>query len=561
MRPLLLLTTLGLLVVATACSNSSVAPTSTQEEGTEARYCASQAAEEYLGSKWESPNRARSGTPPDTHVLTIEVESTSQWTRVEVSGVDSATSEYALLQGGSGIDFSADGLEIFLEESPEENGPALEPPLLLTAVAIVQPRDEDIVFRIVKPPAGTVTYTLSDTSGKTRTEMARFVRGPGDEDNRSTFSLELDALPPPLTFAGNDGRYTGPLFDTHLHLVGSKDQDNTAASGDRLHVRPETAESFFATMADENIVGLIGFLPALHEHFVPDRWFNDPYQGGGALDVVLGCPNMIVPFLHPNSHIGIPPQADGPRLPGFIADQIQESPIPFKGIGEIHTGYPQTDSYAEMSLVDPTMLQLFEYAAVNDLVLMVHPEMDAVHDLRIALDRRPGADFLIHGLVDDFDRTQIAEVLMDLFREHENLYFSVDANLMLGYDLMNSETRNKEQFLGNLRSERTYYRVLASALAFWKPIIEAHPTRMMWGTDLYYVWHYEPEVIHEIVRFGRDFIGGLTPEVQEMFGYRNALRMLDLPGATTAMPLGFPRLHWPLETGSVYGETVTSAHR
>ena len=560
MRPLLLLTALVVLVVDAACSNTSVAPTSTQEEGTEARYCVSQAAEEYPGSRWESPNRARSGKPPDTHVLTIEVESTSQWTRVEVSGVDSATSEYALLQGGSGIDFSADGLEIFLQESPEENGPALQQPLLLTAVAIVQPRDEDIVFRIVKPRAGTVTYTLSDTSGRSRTEIARFVRGPGDEDNRSTFILELDALPPPLTFAGNDGRYTGPLFDTHLHLVGSKDQDNTAASDDRLHVRPETAESFFATMAHENIVGVIGFLPSLHEHFVPDRSFNDPYQEG-TLDVVLGCPNMIVPFLHPNSHIGIPPQADGPRLPGFIADQIQESPIPFKGIGEIHAGYPQTDSYAEMSLVDPTMLELFEYAAVNDLVLMVHPEMDAVDDLRIALDRHPGADFLIHGLVDDFDRTQIAEVLMDLFRDHENLYFSVDANLMLGYDLMNFETRNKEQFLGNLRSESTYYRVLASALAFWKPIIEAHPTRMMWGTDLYYIWHYEPEVIHEIVRFGRDFIGGLTPEVQEMFGYRNALRMLDLPGATTAIPLGFPRLHWPLETGSVYGETVTTAHR
>jgi len=36
------------------------------------------------------------------------------------------------------------------------------------------------------------------------------------------------------------------------------------------------------------------------------------------------------------------------------------------------------------------------------------------------------------------------------------------------------------------------------AMAFWQPVIEAHPTRMMWGTDLYYWWHYEPDVINMI---------------------------------------------------------------
>ncbi len=74
-----------------------------------------------------------------------------------------------------------------------------------------------------------------------------------------------------------------------------------------------------------------------------------------------------------------------------------------------------------------------------------------------------------------------------------------------------------------------YYRLLASALVFWKPIIEADPTRMMWGSDLFYWWHYEPDVIHEIAKFGRDFISGLDPEVQERFAYGNAVEMLNLP--------------------------------
>ena len=57
----------------------------------------------------------------------------------------------------------------------------------------------------------------------------------------------------------------------------------------------------------------------------------------------------------------------------------------------------------------------------------------------------------------------------------------------------------------------------------------ALPTRMMWGTDLIYSWNFEAAVIHELTRFGRDFIAGLDPEVQERVAYRNAAEMLGLP--------------------------------
>ena len=52
---------------------------------------------------------------------------------------------------------------------------------------------------------------------------------------------------------------------------------------------------------------------------------------------------------------------------------------------------------------------------------------------------------------------------------------------------------------------------------------------MMWGTDLVFSWHYQPDVIHEIAQFGRDFTAGLHPEVQERFTYRNAIVMLGFP--------------------------------
>ena len=100
---------------------------------------------------------------------------------------------------------------------------------------------------------------------------------------------------------------------------------------------------------------------------------------------------------------------------------------------------------------------------------------------------------------------------------------------MEGYSLGDDRIKNKEQFMANSQSKRMYYRLLASAQVFWKPIIEAYPTRMVWGTDPFYWWHFEPDVIHELIQFSRDFIAGLDPEVQERFAYRNAVELLRLP--------------------------------
>ena len=85
----------------------------------------------------------------------------------------------------------------------------------------------------------------------------------------------------------------------------------------------------------------------------------------------------------------------------------------------------------------------------------------------------------------------------------------------------------KEKFMNILHSKGMYYRLLAAAIHHWKPLIEAYPDRMMWGTDALYSWHFEHEVYSELTWFAREFIGGLSPEVQEKFGYRNAERMLS----------------------------------
>ena len=125
-------------------------------------------------------------------------------------------------------------------------------------------------------------------------------------ENDKIFTLDLESLPPPISLSAED-RYRGPLFDAHAHLVGSRDIKHTGAEDDRLHINPETADEIFGILDDENIIGLIGFLPVIHEYFVAedslfsvDAAFNRTYQNE-TKSVVNRSDNKITPFLHPNS--------------------------------------------------------------------------------------------------------------------------------------------------------------------------------------------------------------------------------------------------------------------
>ena len=458
---------------------------------------------------------------------------------MEVTGVESMTSKYAIIRGDGQINVGIEGLDVY-DLSRPEGGPYQKQKVVLEIDAIVQKEVDTAVFRIRKGNSGTTVYKLLSGKGNSTKEIARFTNDGTDNgdnlktflppmtdngDNLKTFLLDLDALPSPISFPAAEEQYKDQLFDAHAHLVGSKYREHTAAQDDRVHISPETAEKFFAILDRENIVGLIGFLPVIHEFFDGDDSYNRSYQEQ-ILSVVNRCDTKLIPFLYPYSHIGIPPNEHGHNLPNLIDQNYRGNPIPFRGIGEIHSGGILTDSYAGMRLVDPAMLELYDYAAGNDLIVMIHPELSNIEDLQLALMHNPKTIFLLHGLVNTSEA--IAEELDALFREHQNVYYSVDAQLIPEYDLHNAQVKNKEQFMANLHSQPMYYRLLASALVYFKPIIDAHPTRMMWGTDLIYSWNFGPDVIHELTQFSRDFIAGLAPEAQEMFAYKNAMEMLDL---------------------------------
>ena len=363
--------------------------------------CAALMADETLRAVEDTVNGHGSGPAPDTYALKVVVETTSLWTSVEVTGVESITSKYAITRDDGEINVDIEGLMVFELSRPE--GRIYHQKVVLEIDAIVQKEGATAVFRIRKENSGMTVYKLFSGNGNSPKEIARFTNsGTDNGDNLETFLLDLNALPSPISFPTAKERYKGPLFDAHVHLVGSKDRENTEARYDRLHINPETAEKFFAIMDKENVKGLIGFLPVIHEYFVGDDSYNRPYQEQ-TLSVVNRCDNKLIPFLYPKSHIGIPPQEHGHKLPKLIDQNYRGNPIPFRGIGEIHSGGILTDSYANMRLIDPAMLELYDYAAVNDLIVMIHPELSDIEDVHRALTHNPNTIFLLHGLVNNFE--------------------------------------------------------------------------------------------------------------------------------------------------------------
>jgi len=312
--------------------------------------------------------------------------------------------------------------------------------------------------------------------------------------------------------------YMGPLFDAHLHLIGPESEGMTGVEDDRLFINPENADDFFAMMDKQGVIGLIGFLPINHENFISAQAFNDLILNPAGAVVNRSC-ERIIPFLYPTSRIGVDPTELKLEL---IDDYIKDNSIPFKGIGELHGGdYPgeEVPIYAGHKLNDQVMLELYDYAAENNLVVMIHPQVIDLEDLRDALQHNRKTVFLLHG------GNGVEKFLPTLFQEYENLYYSLDA-ILLGDSDIAGDGMTKEEVMNNLQSKRMRYRLLAAALNNWKPLIEAYPDRMMWGTDALYSWHFDHDLYSEVTWFARDFIGGLRPEVQERFAYQNAEELI-----------------------------------
>jgi len=455
------------------------------------------------------------GPPPETYLVKVYVETTSYWTSVEVEGLQSITvASYIQHQDRDfNKNVDVDGITVY-ELSRSETDADVLPPITAEYDAIVQKDGETATFRIDKDDSGITIYKLYSVFANSTKEIARFVHDGNEKvgENVKTFSLDLGVLSTPLSFP--EEKYNGPLFDAHLHLTGQDSQDSPEGVGyTKLLINTKNADEIFAMFDTLGVTGIIGFLPLNHDFFVVNKRWTDPFLKQAMKISNRYCGGVHI-FLFPDSLIGI--KSREYFTTEIIDDYVKKYPI--EGIGEIHVD-GENPIYKDIRLNDNEMFELYDYAAENNLVVMIHPRESDLEDLHEALRHNSKTIFLLHS------GEGIEKIIPPLLQEHDNLYYSIDAAIMENYNL-GIAGMTKENFLNNLQSNGMYYRILASALNHWKPLIEAYPDRIMWGTDAGWSWNFEQEVYSELTWFARDFIGGLSLEVQEKFAYKNAERML-----------------------------------
>jgi len=463
-----------------------------------------------------NPEPPNTDLPTDTYLVKVYVETTSLWTNVEVEGLQSITAgEYTPLSDiDPQINIDVKGLEVRDISIP---GPNLEaPPIIaLEYKAVIQKEGDTAVFRISKGNYGSTIYKLYSIIGNSTKEVAQFIHdGISDEgDIVRTFILDLDLLSQPLTFP--EKRYNGPLFDAHMHLTGQDSQDSPEGiEYTKLLINSDNADEIFTMFDKLGVTSSIGFLPLNHDFFVVNKRWTDPFLRQTMKIGNRYC-GRIHPFLFPDSLLGIKSR-DYFKIK-LIDDYVKEYPI--KGIGEIHVD-GENPLYKDIRLNDKEMFELYDYAAENNLIVMIHARKSDLEDLHEALQHNPKTKILLHG------DEGMEKIIPPLIKENDNIYYSIDAGLMNPYSIPGDDM-TKEKFLNNLHSNEMYYQLLASALHYWKPLIEAHPDRIMWGTDALSSWHFDQEVYSEVTWFARDFISGLAPDVQDKFAYKNAEKMLS----------------------------------
>ena len=329
------------------------------------------------------------------------------------------------------------------------------------------------------------------------------------------------------------GSYPGKLIDTHFHMPHIPDSPPGAEPGenelggfgkqwfDDRGVEPEESDPIRVQqpLAGKNVTitelacllrtdgtdGAFAFFPVF------------PHIQGQLLDLAFRSmeenADVFVAFIMPPGPNDAEPTVDAATLD----EMVSTYPDLFVGYGELGLyaieGRRGTDFAPDAEIFQ----EIYPVVREHGLIVYLHPGDAQTNNLANALAENPDITFIVHG-------DQIENDIGDLMDRFLNVYYTVDAIYGDQYLLRPEETI--ESFLA---ATDDYGPLLEADLAKWKAIIEKHPDRFMWGTDRGgpAVWTYDLRVSLRLVDYGRAFIGGLDPDVQERFAYGNAARLID----------------------------------
>jgi hypothetical protein len=314
------------------------------------------------------------------------------------------------------------------------------------------------------------------------------------------------------------GPYTGPLFDTHLHL------SSTYVTGQLS--RLTSAQSLLKYLDRGGVNWAIGFftLPPARSRA---SWVT------AAETIIRDTKTRIIPL--------ISPYQDGQ----FAAGQYSEAALQqylqpqglLQGVGEIVL----TDQNYQTVTFDGSAMQTV-FKAVNGMkgIVMIHPSAlyanarpTELAEIEPSIQKYPDVIFLFHPNY-NFD------LVAPLMSKYPNVYYSWDFAgsfyqgprggttqfPTLGSSLFTTDpnSANAESFLAVV-NRTGLDRIVEETFKRLAPQLQKYPNRIMWGTDFASPWHFDDAVTDLAIKITREVIGRLPTDVQEKYAYQNALNV------------------------------------
>jgi len=326
--------------------------------------------------------------------------------------------------------------------------------------------------------------------------------------NTSVAPAACQSMPPPTTVlpAGTDGLYTGPLFDTHLHIRPTV----TRILG--------SADALCRYLQKNQVAWAIGF------YFLRPEPDSEAHQR--AMQFIEGSRSRVVSLLRPDEELF--------RQRGYTESLLQSYLEPagaLQGVGEIGL---YKEVYQSLTFESPQTQTVFQEVNSMKGVVMIHPSGEPegrkmeLTEIEPSISRYPNINFLFHGHLNLFD------LVSPLMSKYANVYYTWDRASIVPKPTGNLlKLDSAEDFIAEV-NRIGIDTILEAALDRDIARIEQHPKRVMWGTDRTEAWHFEEDATELILTIHRRFIARLPRELQEDYAFRNAWRIFG--GYLTASP-------------------------
>ena len=300
-------------------------------------------------------------------------------------------------------------------------------------------------------------------------------------------------MPPPtaVSLTGPDDPYTGPLFDTHLHI---------RSATQRILGSPDALCRYLEKNQEPWAIGFYLLRPE------PDSKVHQR-----AMQFIDGSRSRVVSLLRPDEELF--------RQGGYTESLLQSYLEPagaLQGVGEIGL---YKDVYQSLTFEGPPMQTVFQEVNSMKGVVMIHLSgrpsgrgMDLA-EIEPSIGRYPSINFLFHGHFNLFD------LVSPMMSKYPNVYFTWDRPTIA---LLQQDSA--EAFIAEV-NRIGIDTIVDVAFKRALPRIEQHPKRVMWGTDRSEAWNFEEQPTELILTIYRRFIARLPVEIQEDYAFRNAWRV------------------------------------